>query len=183
MTADISGSTRRRLVTLRQVCDADLARVWTLNEAALPAVNSVPLEFFRAYVDSPQAVFQIAVDNATETLVGFLLALRPGVDYSSENYQWFDRNFRSFLYVDRIVVDPSAQSAGLGRRFYSGLVALANDELAPAKRICCEVNIKPRNDRSLRFHQRFGFRKCFEQEAEGAKKVVRLLTYDIPQVQ
>ncbi|NNE42793.1 MAG: GNAT family N-acetyltransferase, partial [Gemmatimonadetes bacterium] len=44
-----------------------------------------------------------------------------------------------------------------------------------APMITCEVNTRPRNDGSLRFHARLGFREVGTQETEGGAKAVSLL--------
>ena len=55
------------------------------------------------------------------------------------------------------------------------LVASAGDHPV----LCAEVNLAPRNDRSLAFHKRFGFSPVGEQETEGGLKRVLLLEYPL----
>ena len=45
--------------------------------------------------------------------------------------------------------------------------------------MCAEVNIKPRNERSLIFHEKFGFTPVGEQDTEGGSKRVQLMEYKI----
>ena len=41
--------------------------------------------------------------------------------------------------------------------------------------LCCEVNVRPRNDASLRFHHSIGFREVGQQDTDGGNKTVSLL--------
>jgi predicted GNAT superfamily acetyltransferase len=41
--------------------------------------------------------------------------------------------------------------------------------------LCCEVNVRPRNDASLEFHQSIGFREVAQQDTDGGNKTVSLL--------
>jgi predicted GNAT superfamily acetyltransferase len=41
--------------------------------------------------------------------------------------------------------------------------------------LCCEVNVRPRNDVSLEFHHTVGFREVGQQDTDGGKKTVSLL--------
>ena len=81
------------------------------------------------------------------------------------------------MYIDRIVIDPSFQSRGLGRAFYDDLKIFCK-RCTPI--ITCEVNLKPKNDESLLFHKKYGFEKMGTQETEGGKKKVSLMVYKIP---
>lgn len=172
-------------IHIREVLSQDLPRVTELNEQAVPAVNSVLETFFRRYAVFDQSppdglkTFRVAVDRSSDQVVGFLLCLRSGGDYDSENYRWFSRRFDDFLYVDRIVISPKAQGRGLGTRFYRDLVELARTSEPAVRRICCEVNLRPRNEQSLAFHRQFGFQQQGTQETDGGKKLVSLLTYPV----
>jgi len=81
--------------------------------------------------------------------------------------------FARFLYVDRIVVDPSERRQGLARALYRDLSARARSDGHDV--MCCEVNSDPSNPVSDRFHDALGF------ETEGGAtiasgKSVRYLT-------
>jgi predicted GNAT superfamily acetyltransferase len=102
----------------------------------------------------------------------FLIALAPGADYDSPNYQWFAQRYRDFVYVDRIVVASGARQAGLASLLYDDLIARAR--AGRIARITCEVDIEPPNPASLRFHARFGFAEVGTQAVAGGKKRVSL---------
>jgi predicted GNAT superfamily acetyltransferase len=81
------------------------------------------------------------------------------------------------MYVDRILIDPAFQGQGLGRAFYDDLKKFSK-ELTPI--LTCEVNLKPPNDGSILFHEKYGFEQVGTQETEDGKKEVSLMAYKIP---
>ena len=163
--------------TLRSFVEDDLGAVLALNNAAAPAVNeltSSDLEWF-AEISHLFLVSESGIGEERQ-ITGFLIGLLgPGVDYESINYNWFTSRYESFLYVDRVVVGESSWGQGNGRRFYEALAASGSDQPV----MCAEVNIKPRNDRSLIFHEKFGFIPVGEQDTEGGYKRVQLMEYTI----
>ena len=159
--------------TFRPVRDSDLERLLALNNAAVPEVNELHLEdmVWFAHVSH---LFLVA--DAFEGPAGFLIGLEgPGLDYQSLNYQWFSRNYKRFLYVDRVVVDPAWWGRGIGQGFYGALIASKDNHVA----LCAEVNLEPRNVRSLDFHRRFGFSPVGEQDTDGGRKRVVFLEYPL----
>src|SRR4051812_2035101 len=49
------------------------------------------------------------------------LAMDQDADYASPNFQWFRARYPRFVYVDRIVVAPSARGRGYARLLYRDL--------------------------------------------------------------
>ncbi len=132
----------------------DLDRLHAINEANVPNVGSVSREALAPLIDLSAMTLVGEHDGA---VAGFILALGPGEDYASPNYQWFEKRYaesgKSYLYVDRIAVSDGARGAGLGAALYRLL-----GELGPkGAPICCEVNVAPPNPGSMRFHRRLGF--------------------------
>ena len=66
---------------------SDLPRIRELNEMALPAVNSIPIEDFNHFLDVADYFKSIFIANK---LVGYLIALQPKRDYDSVNYKYFE---------------------------------------------------------------------------------------------
>lgn len=152
---------------LRPVEGADLEAVLALNQAHVPAVGDLDLAGLASLAELAETA---VVAEVAGQVVGFVIALPPGVDYASPNYRWFSQRYDAFVYVDRVAVGASQQRRGIGRALYE---AVASATTAPV--FCCEVNLRPRNEVSLRFHDRLGFRAVGEQETErGAKRVVLL---------
>jgi len=158
---------------IRSISKSEISSLVILNDAAVPAVNRLsPGDFSKLLI---QAKYSLIVSLA-HNLIGFLIALPPKMFYQSSNYQWFDSNFHSFLYIDRIVIERSYQRKGLGHILYKRLIDLNAKEYP---RLCCEVNIKPKNEKSLNFHKGYGFRKVGTQKTENGAKQVILLEYKL----
>ena len=91
-----------------------------------------------------------------EEIVGFIICMREGSTYGSENYKFFTQRLKKFLYVDRVVVDERHRRSGLGKAIYQDIFAYVNDKNLP---IALEVNTEPVNQPSLKFHEKMGFEK------------------------
>ena len=154
----------------RPIVAADLPALAAMNDAAVPAVSPLGLDGFVAHV--PRCDVAVVIDD-DDGPVAFLLALVPGVDYASENYQWFEGHRPGSLYVDRLVVVPRAHGRGLGRLLYESVAARAVELGLPE--ITCEVNLEPPNPESLAFHARLGFVQIGEQDTKGGAGRVALL--------
>ena len=152
----------------------DLPRVVDLNQDALPAVSSIELDDMIHFLEIVDYFRVIKVKN---NIAGFLIALAPGKNYQSPNYKWFEKQYSQFMYVDRIVIDPSFQGQGLGWGFYDDLKIFCQ-RYTPI--ITCEVNLKPKNYGSLLFHKKYGFKQVGTQETDGGEKEVSLLVCKIP---
>ena len=160
---------------IRELTSADLSAALLLNNANVPAVSPSDEVGFARLLELSElalaAVGDASVDG--ETLLGYVLLMRPGADYPSENYRWFQDRGTDFLYVDRILVSDAAQNQGVGAALYSSVfeAALARG----AAEVTCEVNVDPPNPGSLRFHARLGFVEVGRQATKGGTIVVALL--------
>ena len=155
--------------TIRNVVSKDLDAVLELNEAVVPAVNSVPFAQMLWFLEHA-AYFRLA--EAEGRLLAFLVGLRPGTEYNSVNYRFFCERYADFAYVDRIAVSGHARRSGLASTLYDDFRASVLEEVSV---MTCEVNLRPPNEGSMRFHERLGFRQVAEQENEGGTKTVALL--------
>jgi len=159
---------------LRNAAPDDLVEVLALNQKALPHVNSVALEDMRRFLEQA-AYFKVAC-NQVGDLQGFLIALMPGLDYTSDNYRWFSQTFDDFFYIDRIIIAENARGQGLGSLLYKDVIETARSH---ARRLTCEVNSKPPNPISMAFHARFDFTPVGTQQTESRAKEVTLLSLDL----
>lgn len=148
----------------------DMEAVRLLNEAELPHVNSVDLDGFFWFLGTADYFRLVRAEGG---IGGFLIGFLPGRPYESLNYRWFERRYPSFLYIDRIVVSPAARGQGIGRTLYDDF---ANFAAGRANRLTCEVNVRPANETSMRFHLNYGFEEVGRQETEGGAKRVALLS-------
>ncbi|MGA0841147.1 MAG: GNAT family N-acetyltransferase [Pseudomonadales bacterium] len=153
---------------VRPASNGDREWLLALNNAASPAVNALTAKRF-AHIKAQSLWIGVAERGGGP--LGFLLALNQDADYDSVNFRYFHARYPRFAYVDRVVVAPRAQSAGVGSALYAALF----DAIAAYPVVACEVNIKPANVGSLRFHERLGFSTIGEQDTEGGTKRVSLL--------
>jgi len=162
-------------VLLRPVEPADLTTVLAMNNEAVPAVNHLDagdLSWFSGVAHT----FLVACRAETGRYAGFLIGLEgPGLAYRSDNYRWFSERYEHFIYVDRVVVAPNDWGTGIGRALYTEFVSAADRHPV----LCAEVNLLPRNDRSLAFHEAFGFVPVGEQDTEGGSKRVQMLVLEL----
>lgn len=152
---------------IRPVVGADLATILALNQQAVPAVSPLDGDALAALVDLAAATL-VAVDGGV--VAGFVVVFGPGAPYTSPNYRWFVDRYPAFRYVDRIVVAPTARGRGLGGALYDEV-----ERRGGAPWLTCEVNLRPRNEASLRFHARRGFVEVGRQDTDGGAKRVALL--------
>lgn len=147
----------------------DYPAILTLNDGAVPHVNSIAREKLE-HLHRQSAYLGVARDAGT--VAGFLLGLRETAVYDSMNFGYFKGRYGSFLYIDRIVVHPDYRGRGVGAALYADLEMNLSPECAL---LTCEVNLRPPNPGSLRFHQGMGFCPVGEQDTEGGSKRVCLL--------
>ena len=159
---------------LRTIEAKDDSYVLDLNEVnveVLSPMDEKKLEYFKNTAE----MFQVAeVDGEP---AAFLIALREGLDYGSENYIWFSKQYPQFLYVDRIVIDEKFRGMGLGRCIYEGVFEHARQTGVPV--VTAEIDTVPYNEPSLKFHEEMGFKEVGEQIIRGGEIQVSLQARDI----
>lgn len=170
----MSSESSRAAVTVRHATQADLAAVLAMNNQAVPAVNG---HTEASLTELWSKSTELLIADVDGDCAGFLLLLDgPGRDYESANYAWFSATYDSFYYVDRIVVGQDYRGAGIGRALYEWAIANGTGRYPV---LCAEVNIRPRNDVSLRFHETMGYVAVGEQDTEGGTKRVVMLARDL----
>lgn len=162
---------------IRPFADHDVAPALALNNACVPDVNELDEAAMRRLWAMAELPLTAEVDGQ---FAGFCWVMGPGVDYESLNYAWFSRRYDDFAYLDRIAVHPDFRRFGIGRAFYTELGRL----LAGVRPVLlCEVNLRPRNERSLQFHAHVGFHEVGQQDTDGGAKTVSLLAMEIGSAQ
>ena len=136
-----------------------------LNNAHAEALSWLEPDRFRHLVAQAFAARQIGWADA------LLLAFDQDADYDSPNFLWFRARYPRFVYVDRVVVAPSARGRGLARQLYQGLFERA--ALAGHDRVVCEVNAEPPNPVSDAFHAALGFAEVGSASIHAGRKTVR----------
>ncbi len=137
---------------IRDAVAADFDALLALNNSAAPNVNVLE----RGDLDRIAALAcYLRVAEDAEGITGFVLCLPSGVDYWSENYRWFAARYDAFLYLDRVVVAERVRGQGVGAALYADMQTFA---AARWPRVTLEVNLRPPNPGSDRFHTRLGYR-------------------------
>ena len=157
------------MVNIRETTAEDLHAALALNNGSVPAINELDAAELERLLGMAALALTAEVDGA---FAGFCITFPPRIDYASLNYGWFSRNYDDFVYLDRIAVDPKHRRLGIGKAFYSGVVERFTGVYA---HLLCEVNLRPRNEPSLRFHHSIGFREVGQQDTDGGNKTVSLL--------
>ena len=139
---------------VRNIEITDVARVLEINNANTPGVSELTLSELET--DIKNCLHALAIDNEHGEVCAFCITFAPDAPDAGVNHQWFADRFESFVYLDRIAIDPAYQNLGLGVLLYQSveqqMIASAQHSL-----LCCEVNLEPPNPGSLRFHHRIGF--------------------------
>ena len=125
----------------------------------MPAVSEVDISKLGALVAESKLSL---VAEHHGVVVGFCINFAPGGDYHSVNYRWFCARYDEFVYLDRIAVAETARNLGIGTALY----AAVEQHVVGTPWLLCEVNLRPRNDGSLRFHERIGFTEVGQQETD-----------------
>lgn len=163
---------------LRRAAATDFPVLLELNEAEIPKVNLVSEQRLAWFADHSDW-FYICEEVCEEAgrLAGFIIGLPAGLPYDSMNYRWFNSRYERFLYNDRIVVAPDFRGRGVSRLLYGRLCEEA--QRLGLARLCCEVNVRPKNAVSLAAHERLGFVEAGRQETENGAKEVAMLVLEL----
>ena len=150
-------------IIIRELRETDLDVVWSINQENVPAVGEETREDL-ARIHGQSAIALVA--EVSDQVVGFCMVFLPGADYGSPNYEFFCERLDNFVYLDRVAVTENFQGIGIGAALYRE-VEMKTD----AEWFALEVNTKPRNEGSLRFHAREGFEQMEELETRPGKMV------------
>jgi len=132
--------------------EAQLQIIYDLNQANTPEVGSLEsMQHLIQLIDF--SAYNLLVLKEDE-IVGFIICMRERSAYGSENYKFFTKRLKKFLYVDRVAIDERHRRAGLGQAIYEDIFFQASKESLP---VALEVNTQPVNQPSLNFHEKMGF--------------------------
>ena len=141
--------------------EVQLKSIYDLNQANTPKVG--PLESINHLKKLIElSAYNLLVQDDDE-IVGFIICMREGSAYGSENYKFFTERLKKFIYVDRVAIDERHRRAGLGQAIYEDIFAQASEDNLP---IALEVNTEPINQPSLNFHEKMGFDKVGSRDFE-----------------
>lgn len=152
----------------------DMPDVLALNKGVV--VKTSPLDAMRLKDMLDWSTYS-RVAEVNGKVVGFIIVMGPASGYGNANLDWFRERFERFLYVDRIIVDPSAAGKGIGRALYGDLADFAS--MLEIPQLMCEINVEPPNPRSARFHASLGFEEVGQRVTDSKTlSMQRLLLAD-----
>ena len=133
--------------------DKELNILYSLNQQNTPEVGELEsINDLSKLIDMSALNFYVLQGDE---IIGFVICFREGSEYKSPNYTYFKNKEDKFLYIDRVVIKDAYRRRGAGSYLYDHLYELAKKEGIP---LCCEVNIMPKNQISLNFHSKKGFK-------------------------
>lgn len=154
---------------LRQGRPEDYEMVLKLNEESVHFLSPMDELRLQSILGSTELFHVVTIKGQ---VAAFVIALREGQSYDSVNYQWFENHLDHFLYIDRVVVSQEYAGLGLGSLLYDFIFSYAEETHVP--QITAEIDIEPANPKSLKFHEKFGFKEIGKQTILGGKKQVSL---------
>ena len=153
---------------IRALQISDSSSIWEINEQGLPGTGKVSEQEILDLLNYSSLSIGLFDSNS---LLGFVICLPPKTAYGSLNYLWFNERYDDFLYVDRIAVSTANRNQKIGSKLYQAVIDTASKLGVP---IAAEVNLRPPNPDSVRFHQRHGFTEIGQFE-HGQKAVIMML--------
>ena len=138
---------------------AELDNIYKINQANVPEVGSI------ANVSEFQKLLFMGSFNLIakidDEVIGYIVCFRDKSAYGSINYKFFSETISKFLYIDRIAIKDTYRHQGIGKKIYEQVFNKANELGLP---VVCEVNTRPLNEPSLKFHRKLGFTECGTNE-------------------
>ncbi len=148
----------------------DFWALYQINTQSTPGVSDETWPDFQDIVKLATTFVAIAENNRPS---GFITLVAPGeVQYKSPNLRWFEarqaETGHRIIYVDRIAISPHRRGQKIGEALYQAAFAAfsGHDEIG------CEVNTRPNNPGSHRFHTALGFKQVGEQCFDTTQKSV-----------
>ena len=128
--------------------------IYSINQDNVPEVGSLDSLEQQKKLLSVSSYHSILLKE--NELIGFSICFRELRPYWSENYKYFENKLDRFLYIDRIAIRSEYRRQGHAKRMYGDIFNFASqDDLI----VTAEVNTKPANQGSLRFHEYMGFKE------------------------
>ena len=146
-------STNQEMIPhLRDATIEDSDAIVRLNDLSVAVTSPMDADRYRELLAISDLASVVELEGE---VAAFLLTIGEGRPYDNGNYHWFSRRLKSFLYIDRVVVDQARRGAGLGQQLYAHLFEWALDH--GVLLLAAEFDIEPLNEASLAFHDRHGF--------------------------
>ena len=155
--------------TIEDYKNSDCSSVLELNTNLEHFLSPMNEESLNNILGEAEQCKVVRVDGK---VIAFLILFIEGKHYDSVNYQWFIQRYPKFLYIDRVVIQKEFQSKGIGYILYDYVKKYAHKN--DIKCLTAEIDIYPKNDKSLNFHKKQGFKEVGTQKILGKDKIVSL---------
>lgn len=160
--------TKKVKVMIREMLAKDIETILALNEKSVKVLSPMNKSKLLRLIEI--SALSVVVEEENQ-VAGFLLAFTHDVQYESINYEWFNQNYDSFLYIDRIVISDSFRGKGIASKLYKYALEWVTEHSLPS--VFAEIDVMPANKPSLLFHQKFGFKEL-ELLKHSENKIVSL---------
>ena len=162
-------------IKIRNVNENDYSFILKVNHENVEVLAEMDETLLQKFKEYSELFLTVEADGNP---AAFIICLREGiVDYQSENYKWFSKNYSEFLYIDRIVIDEPFRKLGIGKRLYEKVFNHARK--SGVDYVTCEVDLIPYNESSLKFHEKMGFREVETQYVRDGTVKVSLQEFKI----
>ena len=129
-----------------------MAEMWSLNEkAAFEALRQPESQFLERI---PHCDYHLEFRKNSK-IKAFALGISAGQAVEQFAYQWFMTRFDDFVYLDRVIVEPTLHRQGIGAGLCHSLVTKA--EASKQTMLVCQVHDRPNNAVGHLFVQGMGF--------------------------
>ena len=145
-------------IVIRDIKDNELNDIYIINQANVPNLGTLTFEQL-LLLKELSSYFKVAIVEGE--IAGFVIALKENKAYNSENYKYFTQNYQEFIYIDRIAILKKFQKQSIGKLLYKDIEQKFKNN---SKFMLAEVNTNPKNEQSIKFHQKCGFKIIFEKE-------------------
>jgi len=101
-----------------------------------------------------------------------LIGYPHDADYPNhKNLTWLRHHIENFFYIERVIINSDSQGNGYGQKLYQDVENYARQN--GYKALACEVNTKPNNPGSHKFHKAAGFQAIGEEYYQTFNAAVR----------
>lgn len=144
---------------IRPLVPADHEPLRALNNEFAAELNWQEPDSFESLLSN--ACFTRTIGNQEALLVAF----DQDDTYDNVNFIWHGKRRDKFVYIDRIVISPSARGKGYARALYDHLNTEAKAQ--GHEWVTCEIYVDPPNLGSIAFHEKLGFKEVGRGQANG----------------
>jgi uncharacterized protein len=168
--AVIDSNQKEMSIEIKSISQTDVVGILAINNREVPNVNELDGHDLQKIIGMSYTSKVVLQDSHP---AGFLIALDAHSAYESENYKWFQQRYKNFIYIDRIVVHQAFHGKGIGKSLYFDLIDRCKQDRYAS--MCCEVNLRPCNERSLKFHHSVGFFEIDRFDNPASGKLVSMM--------